>query len=123
MEEPKSLSKYLDKKRESEKEAELERLEANKPEIIPPVGSIVRFYYGDPMLLNAPVVELPAVVTSCDKWGRINGWGWVDPGMTAMGPDGKPVRVPPMIPIGQSSYHPDGEKLTWRWLEVNGEAS
>ena len=123
MDKAKSLSGLLQEKRKKEEEEELQKLQANKPEIMPMVGSLIRFYYGDPVLLNSPVVELPAVVTTVDEWGRINGWAWVDPGATAVGPDGRPVRVPPMIPLGQVPYSNDGEKLTWRWAGTNGESS
>lgn len=116
-----SLSSLLKDKREKEEEEELQKLQASKPEVMPTVGSIILFYYGDPVLINSPVVELPAVVTGVDEWGRINGWAWVDPGATAVGPDGRPVRVPPMIPLGQVAYSDSGQKLTWRWQTTSEE--
>jgi len=110
-----NLSDVLRKKQSDREEDERKKLEASKPGLMPKAGDIVLFYYGDPDLINTPVVELATMVTGCDEWGRVSGWAFVDPNATATGPTGEPIRVPPLLPVGLVSYSQGGEKLTWRW--------
>lgn len=85
------------------------------PDKLPEVGTFIRFVYGDPNMIGADPVVMPAVVTSFRLDGLVCGHAFIDPLMSGMGPNGQPVQLPATMPVGNVPYDPKGSKLSWHW--------
>lgn len=118
--------KLREEKKEQEKSQEKQvqafEVEGETPNQNPVVGQIVQITWGDPTLIGGDTFKMPLIVTLVnDKSGRINGQMVTDPTMTGMGPGGKPVPLPPLIPIGNIPYNESRRPMTWCWVESNSE--
>lgn len=88
------------------------------PEQLPRPGDRVVFVYGDTNLVGSPKIEMLMFVTSASKNGLVNGYMMPDPamGLQQHGPGGRPVPLPPLMPVAQAPYSPRVRgKLTWHW--------
>jgi hypothetical protein len=84
-------------------------------EVLPKRGSMVIMTYGDPNIIGGNTVEMVTLVVDCSEEGLVTGWAFTQMGMTAAGPRGQPVALPPLIPVGNLPYNSKGAKLSWRY--------
>ncbi len=91
------------------------------PAELPARGSTVIFVYGNPQAIGAPLVDMVTIVTRTTDQGLITGWAFTELGMTAAGPDGRPVALPPMIPVGNLPYSSKPKPLTWHYDDEGEE--
>jgi hypothetical protein len=117
----KSLEDALQKrkaKREEEAQAQSFSVEGEAPVRVPHVGEAVEFTWADPTLVGSPQLTLGffvSLVIPSSKDGRINGWCLMDPTMQMADPHGRPVQVPPMIPVANAAYSRERKPMTWRF--------
>jgi hypothetical protein len=69
-------------------------------------------------MIGTPKIQLAMFVSSVvanSPDGRLHGWILMDPSMTMPGPNGRPVQVPPLIPVGNVPYSRAHKAMTWRF--------
>lgn len=110
---PKGASKTMSKGNRTKQK----RGHSGAPSKIPFMGAQVIFMYGNPHAIASPTVPMSAIVTSMGSLdGRIvHGRAFTDPGVSGTTPEGKPIEVPPVIPMIGAKYSTSGAKLTWHW--------
>lgn len=93
----------------------IEMDDGDLPQIMPEPGDVVVLSYGDPSLIDMPLVDIPVIVTLVDaKNGRLNGQMILDPSMQGMGPGGRPVQMPPVAPVANVPHSAKPRAMTWR---------
>ena len=88
------------------------------PDRMPHAGESVEFTFSDPTMIGSPKFDLGMFVSKAypeTEDGRVNGWVLMDPGMQIMGPNGRPVQVPPLVPVGNVPYCREHKPMTWRY--------
>ena len=124
----KKIAQMLRKKNEEKKNEGVTTMELPKelevPDPLPSRGEMVIFTYGDPNIVGSGTVEMVTLVTACTDEGLVTGSAFTQMGMTAAGPGGRPVPLPPLIPVGNVPYSSESKKLSWKYDgEVEEEAS
>lgn len=116
----KSLEKAL-KERSAKAEgitAQQFAVEGEAPIRLPRPGETVEFTWADPAMVGAPKLTLGLLVSlvlAGSKDGRVNGWVIMDPTMQMSDPQGRPVQVPPLVPVGNAAYSREPKPMTWRF--------
>lgn len=93
-------------------------IEGSAPAWQPHAGEVVEFVWADPALVGSPQLVLGFLVSRVipdSKDGRVNGWCIMDPTMQLSDPHGRPVQVPPLVPIVNAAYSRERKPLTWRF--------
>jgi len=121
------LRKENEAKKKKEKESGVTTMqipdELEVPDPLPARGTMVIFTYGDPNIIGGSTVEMVTLVTNCTEQGLVTGWAFTQMGMQAAGPNGQPVGLPPLIPVGNVPYSSESKKLSWRYdEEIEAEA-
>ncbi len=101
-------------------------VEGEVPRRMPRHGETVEFTWAEPNLLGAPQMHLGFLVSYIlpeSKDGRINGWCIMDPTMQTADRQGRPVPVPPLIPVVNAAYSRERKPMTWRFHADNVEVS
>lgn len=119
----KSLEEALKAKKaakEEEQEAAQQQfaVQGEAPERVPHVGQTVEFTWADPTMIGSPKMDLALFVSKVaadSEDGRLNGWVLMDPSMQMADRSGRPVQVPPLIPVGNVPYSRDRKPMTWRF--------
>lgn len=113
-------------KKKAEKRAEREEVdgvavevEGETPETAATVGEVVLLTWGNPMEIGGNTIEIPLIVTLVDAaTGRLNGQMICDPTMQGMDPrSGRPVAMPPVVPVANVPYAAAPRAMTWRHRE------
>ena len=83
------------------------------------VGEIVLLTWGNPMEIGGSTITIPMIVTLVDEQsGRLNGQMICDPTMQGMDPrSGRPVAMPPIVPVANVPYAATPRAMTWRHRE------
>ena len=94
-------------------------VEGETPESAAEVGEIVLMTWGNPQLVGGETIEIPLIVTLVDpQSGRVNGQMICDPTMQGMDPrTGRPVAMPPVVPVANVPYAATPRAMTWRHRE------
>lgn len=114
----KSLEDALQKRKAKREESQAFSVEGESPVRLPHVGESVEFTWADPTLVGSPQLTLGFLVSLVipnSKDGRINGWCLMDPTMQMADPHGRPVQVPPLVPVGNAAYSRERKPMTWRY--------
>lgn len=93
-------------------------VEGEAPVRMPRHGETVEFTWADPMMVGAPQMNLGFIVSMANpasKDGRINGWVVMDPTMQVADQMGRPMQVPPLIPVANAAYSRERKPMTWRF--------
>lgn len=90
-------------------------VEGDLPERAAQIGDVVLLTWGDPQLVGGPTFDVALIVTLTDpKTGRVNGQMVSDPTMQGMDQRGRPIALPPMVPMANVPYASTPRALTWR---------
>lgn len=114
----KSLEEKLKAKRQEKEEAQQFAVEGEAPDHLPHVGQSVEFCWADPTMIGTPKLALGLLVSKVatdSEDGRLNGWVIMDPSMQMPDSQGRPVQVPPLIPVGNVPYSRERKPMTWRF--------
>lgn len=118
----KSLEEALKAKKAKQEaeEAEIQQftVQGEAPDRVPHVGQTVEFTWADPTLVGSPKLDLAMFVSKVlvdSQDGRLNGWVLMDPSMQLAGPNGRPVQVPPLVPVGNVPYSRERKPMSWRF--------
>ena len=122
----KSLEDALQKRQEKRKAQEAQEaqvsqfsIEGEEPVRFPRAGETVEFTWADPAMIGAPALQLGFFVSQAlkrSKDGRINGWVLMDPTMQMADAHGRPVQVPPLVPVANTAYSKERKPMTWRYF-------
>ena len=84
------------------------------PKKFPDITDWVIYWWGDPTVQASPSIPIQMKVTSgIPQTGQISGIAFFDPGTQLVDAEGKPLQVPPLMPVPMVPYSPEGRKLTW----------
>lgn len=113
------LKKKAEKRVEREEVGVAVEVEGEAPEKAASVGEVVLLTWGNPMEIGSNTIEIPLVVTLVDPTsGRVNGQMICDPTMQGMDPrSGRPVTMPPIVPVANVPYAATPRAMTWRHRE------
>lgn len=118
----KSIEKALQERKAKAAEAQPQvqqfAVEGEAPVRMPRHGETVEFTWAEPMMVGAPQMHLGFLVSFVmpnTKDGRVNGWCVMDPTMQTSAPDGRPMQVPPLIPVVNAAYSKERKPMTWRF--------
>lgn len=93
-------------------------IEGESPVRMPRHGETVEFTWAEPQMIGAPQMHLGFLVSYVvgnSKDGRVNGWVVMDPTMQTADHLGRPVQVPPLIPVANAAYSRERKPMTWRF--------
>lgn len=119
-----NVAKFMKRKLEKERQAKSNQaghiafeVEGEEPARQPYIGELVRLHWGDPNLVGAPVIPLTLIVTTVGAGGRVNGQAFTDPAMSGVGQDGRPISLPPLIPMGNLPFAREPRAMTWQHID------